>query len=97
MISKRAKEILQILADTEDYILTDGNRVAVGNTFTNWKILYQLLWACLISRDSYSPDIFYINSAGRKYLNGEAPYRCDLGHDHNTMQDINYCYNQRKI
>lgn len=89
MISKRAKEVLKWLQVNEhDYLVADGLEVWFGLKRTNWNIVYELLLFCLISEDSFSRNNYFINEAGKRYLEDLPPYRDRDGKYHQNLTDI---------
>lgn len=90
MISKRAKEVLNWLKENEhdDYLVVSGLEVWYGLNRTNWGIVLELITFCFISEDSICKNSYYINHAGKRYLEGLPPYRDTHGQYHANLADL---------
>lgn len=95
-MTKREREILTLLNDTDDYLIQDGRSVAVGTIYTSPRLVLNLLRHCFISQDSMSPSVYWINDSGRRALRGEPPYACVFGHFHETLGAVYRCNKEQQ-
>lgn len=90
-LTKRAKELLTLMDETEDYLIQDGLDVWVGYQRTSAGMVIYLQRLCLIREDSMSPGIYFINGSGKRAIKGLPPYACEKGHYHETIWDVIAC------
>ncbi len=89
MISRRAKELLQLLAgddpDTSE-IVCDGGKCWLGLERVHRSTVTQLLQKVFVRCDDLGGCEHYsINESGRRFLEGLPPYRDSSGQYHETM------------
>lgn len=89
-LSKRAKEVLAIMAANEHHV--DGELVAegieawVGDQRTSRSVMDQLLSCCFISGEaSHNFHRYTINESGKRFLKGEKPYMDSEGNWHDSL------------
>lgn len=73
LLTKRQREVLTIMAEADEEIVSEGWDAWIGFRRTSVALIYSLLRLCAISESSFSGEtyhIYTINSTGRELLRG---------------------------